>query len=285
MKIAAVCQHDRGGVTKMATAVVNAVNTFGHPCDLYTLNGAAFDRTFHDYDLVHFFNAGSALQCQPSIPLTVTIHHMTLGYEDGYCATLRKVAPERIHVIDHFTQRDLGRRGFYNVTYIPLLIDAPHDPLPYPEEFSVGYLGGDSLFKGFGSIEAAARLLNIPCSGHNSDNGWISKAEIRELYKRMSVYAVASFEDGGPIPPIEALSHGRPVITTYVGSMPEYVEHGENGLFYDGSVEGLCMALEEVRANWAHYRDRVKQLWKQRPPAAMGTAKRYVDMWRTVCEK
>ena len=286
MKVAAVCQHERGGVANMAQAVVNTVNLHGCPCDLYIVNGAPFDRTFQGYDVVHFFNAGSAAACSPHCPVTVTIHHMTLGYEEGYCDALRKVAPERIHVIDRFTQRDLGRRGFYNVTYIPLLVELPHDSLPYPQDFTVGYVGGDAKFKRFDVIHEAAEKLGIKCVGHNSDvEPWISKSDLRALYQAMNVYVVASFEDGGPIPPLEALSHGRPVVATYVGSMPQYVEHGENGLFYDGSVEGMCLALEEVRINWAHFRDRTKQLWRMGHRAPAVVAHEYVSMWRHVCAK
>lgn len=280
MKIALITKHARGGVVRLANAVCTGLRELGH--DVW--HEAARTPSIHNYDIIHFFNAQRAAIAKTGQPFTVTIHHMTCGYEQGYLDALRSWCPDRVHVLDRFTQRDLGRRGVFNVTYIPMTLDLEYDPLPYPDEFTVGYLGGDAQFKRYDVIRKAAESVGIRCVGHESEP-WLSDADIRALYTSMSAYVVASYEDGGPIPPLEALMHGRPVITTYVGNMPNYVVDGYNGIYHDGTVRGLAAAMLEMRSGYDAYVADVQRTAPSMLSPCRNVAQRYVRMWEDVCGK
>ena len=55
-----------------------------------------------------------------------------------------------------------------------------------------------------------------------------------------------SFAEGLPVVIMEAMALRRPVLTTYVGGIPELVRPGENGwLFPAGDVDELAAAMED----------------------------------------
>ena len=58
-----------------------------------------------------------------------------------------------------------------------------------------------------------------------------------------------SFVEGLPVVIMEAFAMGRPVLSTFVGGIPELVKPGENGwLMYPGDVDSLKAALRDVLA-------------------------------------
>ena len=54
-----------------------------------------------------------------------------------------------------------------------------------------------------------------------------------ELYTKSSVLVLPSFIEGQPLVILEALSFGVPVISTYVGGIPDTVENKKNGFLID----------------------------------------------------
>ena len=54
--------------------------------------------------------------------------------------------------------------------------------------------------------------------------------------------------EGTPNPCLEAAACGVPLVTTRVGNMPELVRDGDNGLFFDGTAEGLANKLALLRS-------------------------------------
>jgi glycosyltransferase involved in cell wall biosynthesis len=56
-----------------------------------------------------------------------------------------------------------------------------------------------------------------------------------------------SFAEGLPVAVMEAMAMGRPVISTYIGGIPELVEPGVSGwLVPAGSVEALTQAMQDA---------------------------------------
>jgi glycosyltransferase involved in cell wall biosynthesis len=70
------------------------------------------------------------------------------------------------------------------------------------------------------------------------------------------VYVLPSYNEGLPISILEAMSYGKPVISTSVGGIPEIVKPGYNGwLFKPGDHAALNLIMEEVLGN----RERLKE--------------------------
>jgi colanic acid/amylovoran biosynthesis glycosyltransferase len=77
--------------------------------------------------------------------------------------------------------------------------------------------------------------------------GWLSGAQVREEMLAARALVLPSFAEGLPVVIMEAMALCRPVLTTYVGGIPELVQHGEHGwLFPAGSIEALVAAMETL---------------------------------------
>lgn len=81
---------------------------------------------------------------------------------------------------------------------------------------------------------------------------WRDAGEMLEFYRGIDVYVCASASEGAPNPCLEAAACGVAIVTTPVGSMPELVSDGENGLFFDRSVGELAERLARLRDDPAY---------------------------------
>lgn len=66
--------------------------------------------------------------------------------------------------------------------------------------------------------------------------GFLSDAEISVLYRRGLAYVFPSLYEGFGLPPLEAMSHGLPVISSDRGSLPEVL--GKAALYFDPENHG-----------------------------------------------
>ena len=70
-------------------------------------------------------------------------------------------------------------------------------------------------------------------------------ADVRNLIKKSSVYVLPSYREGTPRSVLEAMSMGRPIITTDAPGCRETVSNNENGFLVKArSVDDLVRALE-----------------------------------------
>jgi glycosyltransferase involved in cell wall biosynthesis len=76
---------------------------------------------------------------------------------------------------------------------------------------------------------------------------WRPHAEMVEFYRGLDVYVCASVSEGTPNPCLEAAACGVPIVTTPVGNMPELIDDGVNGFFFDGTVPELVDRLTRLR--------------------------------------
>ncbi|DAC14919.1 MAG TPA: glycosyltransferase [Candidatus Poseidoniales archaeon] len=67
-----------------------------------------------------------------------------------------------------------------------------------------------------------------------------------EFYRNNHMLICASLHEGGPMPIVESLACGRPVITTSVGIVPEIVEDGKNGIIFNRSTSDLRKIIEKI---------------------------------------
>jgi glycosyltransferase involved in cell wall biosynthesis len=59
--------------------------------------------------------------------------------------------------------------------------------------------------------------------------GWVPRKELVNLYRNCDVYVHSSYAETIPATIREAMSVGRPIVTTNVGVIDEYLKDGENG--------------------------------------------------------
>lgn len=107
---------------------------------------------------------------------------------------------------------------------------------------------GDLQFKFAGSYHSMPGVLK-----QKPDNcaflGQLDSEALAQFYRdaRMIVFATRCYE-GFPTVLLEAMSHGLPVVCSRIGGLPEIVEDGKTGLFYEpGNVDELA--------------DRINMLW------------------------
>lgn len=91
-------------------------------------------------------------------------------------------------------------------------------------------------------IEAAVRRLGLQAQVRIL--GWIDSARVREEMLAARALVLPSFSEGLPVVIMEAMALRRPVLSTYVGGIPELVRPGETGwLVAAGSVDDLADAM------------------------------------------
>lgn len=74
--------------------------------------------------------------------------------------------------------------------------------------------------------------------------GWVTGPEKEKLLESSDVFVLPSYYEGSPVALLEAMSYGKPVISTIVGGIPEVVQSGFNGwLSCPGDHTGLLNAL------------------------------------------
>jgi len=93
-------------------------------------------------------------------------------------------------------------------------------------------------------IEELISKTNL--AGHVTISGWATAEEVRREILKARALILPSFAEALPVVIIEAMSLGRPVLSTYVAGIPELVVDGETGwLFPAGSEEDISCAIRE----------------------------------------
>ncbi len=87
-------------------------------------------------------------------------------------------------------------------------------------------------------------IAQLGLQNHVEITGWASNPEVQQQILASRAMVLPSFAEGLPVVIMEALALSRPVISTYVGGIPELVEPGTCGwLVPPGSVESLTEAM------------------------------------------
>lgn len=76
--------------------------------------------------------------------------------------------------------------------------------------------------------------------------GWVNGEKKVELLNLMDVFILPSYVEGLPIAVLEALSYGKPVITTPIGGIPEVVNEDNGFLFAPGDGNALFGIINDL---------------------------------------
>jgi glycosyltransferase involved in cell wall biosynthesis len=89
------------------------------------------------------------------------------------------------------------------------------------------------------------RVRRLQIENHVRLLGALPRAEdVREEYRRASVFCLPSLQEGFGIAFLEAMATGLPIVAADSGAVPEVAPHGEFGLLVDGrSAPAVAVAL------------------------------------------
>ncbi len=106
----------------------------------------------------------------------------------------------------------------------------------------VDLVGGGDQRK---NLETLAHSLGL--DARVTFHGHAPEDELRALYSRASVFAIASIAELQSIATMEAMASGLPVVAADAVALPHLVHDGENGyLFEPGNVDELAARLTDV---------------------------------------
>ncbi|MBZ5604060.1 MAG: glycosyltransferase family 4 protein [Acidobacteriia bacterium] len=94
----------------------------------------------------------------------------------------------------------------------------------------------------FSAIDRSPRRASIDVLGY------ISTAQLRDLYRRARIFAFPSLDEGFGMPVLEAMAHGIPVVTSNCSALPEVA--GDAALLVDPQdTESIAAALVSLAGN------------------------------------
>lgn len=114
--------------------------------------------------------------------------------------------------------------------------------------------GGDQRAK----LETLAQQLGV--ASRVTFHGHASEEDLRTLYSRASVFAIASIAELQSIATMEAMASGLPIVAANAVALPHLVHEGENGyLFEPGNADELAARLTDVLTAAPEERTRMQQ--------------------------
>src|SRR5437588_377387 len=149
------------------------------------------------------------------------------------------------------------RCGGRDVRTIPNGVELPASTGVEAEPAEVLFVGRLSPEKGIGELVAATKGMSLVVAGDGPLRhllpgalGFVPHEELGDLYDRAAVVVCPSYREGLPLCVLEAMAHGRPVVASAVGGIPELVEDGVTGYLVEpGDVGGLRAAIERLLAD------------------------------------
>ena len=128
------------------------------------------------------------------------------------------------------------------------------DPAPLAM-LGVGRIYRRKNFEQFQRVARNARRLGYQ-TYLKGDHFPLSEAEYIALLDRHSVYVCTSFQEGGPLPVMDAMQRGAVVLSAPVGQATEIIEHGKNGFLCrtDAEFTNVLEALAHDPAKLSNLR-------------------------------
>lgn len=89
------------------------------------------------------------------------------------------------------------------------------------------------VLAGSGETENAKKLINeLGIENNVEQHLWLNKEQMSEFYKKVSIYCIASKQEGFPMAFLEAASYGVPIVTTPVGGLVDIIDNEKNCMIF-----------------------------------------------------
>jgi glycosyltransferase involved in cell wall biosynthesis len=112
-------------------------------------------------------------------------------------------------------------------------------------DIHVDLAGGETADHQIDAMQARLAELGLTC--RVSFLGLLTGPAKQRALAAAGALVLPSYVEAMPMVILEAMAHGRPVIATDVGSVPEIVTHGEEGFVVSpGDVDGLAGAMAQL---------------------------------------
>lgn len=104
---------------------------------------------------------------------------------------------------------------------------------------------------GNGEVDRLLNEIDLLGIGHRVQYlGWICEKERDLLLRKTDVFILPSYAEGMPMSILEAMSYSIPVISTFVGGIPELMSDDESGfLITPGDIDALYQRLASLVQN------------------------------------
>jgi glycosyltransferase involved in cell wall biosynthesis len=168
-----------------------------------------------------------------------------------------------------FIERHLHSNRVTRTALVPLFLHPLPEPTPLPSRPRILFSGRVVEAKGVETLLRAAARLDVPLdiagegwwlpqarrlaaglglSGRVAFLGWLDGDELAKANDRATVVALPShWPEPFGLVGLEALAHGRPVVASRTGGIPEWLAHGEVGLLVPpGDEAALARALADL---------------------------------------
>lgn len=220
------------------------------------------------------------------------------NYLEGYLLADRLITPSKL------SQECMKRYGYNKeILVIPHGVDIPDVVGPYPDKFTVGYLGAIGPDKGVRYLLEAWKKLNYEDSvlflaGANSNSqlmkDWIKSLDLKNVYlagwvpshsyfyNSITVYVQPSLTEGFGLEVLEAMSFQRPVICSSGVGAVDFISNYHQ--FAVGNVDQLCTRIREFKGGFF----KVEEVGKVQRDFVKNTAtwdiieNQYESLWRSM---
>lgn len=184
-----------------------------------------------------------------------------------------KIAPQaHITVINNYVTLPAERAqepdaGTFNVLFLGILGQRKgiYDLLDSWPAVLTAIPGARLLVGGNGEVDLAkSRAASLGISASVDFLGWVDGDRKVELLQNASAFVLPSYNEGLPMSVLEAMSWGKPVVTTRVGGIPELITNEQDGLLINaGDQAALSAALIRLGTDGA-YRLMIGKAGRQR---------------------
>lgn len=115
--------------------------------------------------------------------------------------------------------------------------------------------------------------------------GYLSSRKALKSYRLLDLYICASDVEGGPLPVLEALASGVPVVSTRVGVADEALALGGGVLVSKGNSEQMAAAISTIMDNSLYYHQlETETVQVSREFSWSNIGKEYLDMYQFVLD-